>query len=91
MKNKRWGNLALSSNGFLFDAKTGCTYTLNKTGTFILKCLIEGASSSDLVEKLTENFDVPAAVATRALDEFPIRLYGLKLLPEPTRRNGSGI
>ncbi len=82
MESDRLANLALSSKGFLFDTKTGYTYTLNKTGAFILKCLIDGVDLTHLVEKLTERFDGPEAVATRDLDQFLTRLHSLDLLTD---------
>ncbi len=91
MESDRLSNLALSSKGFLFDTKTGHTYTLNKTGAFILKSLIEGVSSADLADKLTEKFDVPPEVATRDLDQFLTRLHSLDLLPDLESGDGSQV
>ena len=47
-------HLALSDNGFLFDTRTGNTFTLNKTATFLLKSLIGGTPDAQLAALLVE-------------------------------------
>ena len=75
-----YDNLALSENGFLFDTQTGVTYSLNATGTFLLRELIDGTDFSELTLKLTEKFDVNNNVAERDLEQFLFRLKDLGLL-----------
>ncbi len=75
-------NLALSENGFLFDGRTGATYSLNKSGTFLLKQLIEGARPEALKEKLIESFDVDEATAARDVEQFLFRLKDLRVTEE---------
>lgn len=82
MERSGLANLALSANGFLFDTTTGHTYTLNKTGTLILKSLIEGVSPASIAEKLTDLFEVYPEVATQDVEQFLARLFGLGLMRE---------
>jgi len=72
--------LALSENGFLFDARTGSTYSLNKTGTFLLRKMIDGVSPTGLPEILTEAFEVDSDAANRDVDQFLFRLRDLKII-----------
>ncbi|NLN62253.1 MAG: PqqD family protein [Myxococcales bacterium] len=73
-------NLALSENGFLFDTQTGFTYTLNLTGAFLLRALIDGTPPSQLVQRLTDAFDVSEALAQNDVTLFTQRLEALGIL-----------
>lgn len=75
-------NLALSENGFLFDGRTGATYSLNKSGTFLLKQLIAGTRPGELREELIENFEVDTATAERDVEQFLFRLKDLRITEE---------
>ncbi len=70
-------NLALSENGFLFDARTGNTYTLNCTGAMLLRELIDGTSEEHLADRLIEKFDVASDVADHDVEQFLFRLKDL--------------
>ena len=71
--------LAMSDEGFIFDPETGSSFTVNQTGLFILKLLKEGKSQEEVVEALTEEFDVSREEAARDLIDFleQLRLNGL--------------
>lgn len=75
-------HLALSDNGFLFDTRTGNTFTLNKTATCLLKALIGGASEADLGNCLTERFEVDEGSASRDIEQFLFRMRDLRLIGE---------
>ena len=68
-------------SGFLFDARTGATYTLSETGTFLLRRLIGGAGSDGLAGALQERFEVDEQTAGRDTEQFLFRLRDLGLLP----------
>ena len=72
--------LALSENGFLFDARTGNTYSLNRTGTFILRALIDGVDEGELPARLEQTFEADPAVLGRDLEQFLFRLKDLGVL-----------
>ncbi len=71
--------LAVNDEGFIFDPETGNSYTVNKTGLFIIKLLKEGKSEEEIVKALSEKFDVSEEDARRDLVDFmeQLRLYGL--------------
>ena len=75
-------NLALSENGFLFDSRTGNTYSLNQTGTFILRKLIDGELPERLLKLLGSDFDIAEEVAERDIEQFLFRLKDLKIANE---------
>ena len=77
MKRTRLTHLALSDSGFLFDTKTGHTFTLNKTGTQILKLRIDGVSCERVTEQIVERFDVAHDLASRDVAQFVERLREL--------------
>ena len=72
-------NLALSDNGFLFDTRTGNTYSVSRSGTFLLRAIMAGEAVTALVSRLVESFDVEPAVASRDVDQFLFRLRDLRL------------
>ena len=74
-------NLALSDNGFLFDAQTGNTFSLNRTGTFVLRQLIDGAALDGIAAMVIDAFDVDAETANRDVEQFLFRLKELGLTP----------
>jgi PqqD family protein of HPr-rel-A system len=73
-------HLALSESGFLFDARTGLTYTLSRTGTFLLRSLIDGADAETLPERLVASYDVEPLVARRDIEQFLFRLSDIGVL-----------
>ena len=79
----RWAavyeNLALSENGFLFNTRTGHTFSLNTTGTWVLRMLIEEVPPAELPARLVEAFDVDPATATRDVELFLFRLRDMDL------------
>lgn len=70
----RYAHLALSENGFLFDTVTGHTFTLNRTGTFIVRRLMEGAEPEEIPARLAAEFEVDLEVAGRDVTMFVQRL-----------------
>ncbi len=72
-------NLALSENGFLFNTRTGHTFSLNTTGTWMLRMLIEEVPPAELPARLVEAFDVDPATATRDVELFLFRLRDMDL------------
>jgi aspartate oxidase len=77
IREDRRANLALSENGFLFDAMTGHTYTLNRTGAHIVRQILAGTKPDELPSKLVEDFDVSLDIAAHNVDQFLARLTEL--------------
>ena len=71
--------LALNEEGFIFDPATGNSFVTNETGLFILKKLREGLSEEEIVQALTEEFEVDENTARRDLYDFleQLRILGI--------------
>jgi PqqD family protein of HPr-rel-A system len=55
--------LAISDSGFVFDPRTGATFTLNATGLAIVCALRDGVSRDGLAERVRDRFtEVPEGV-----------------------------
>ena len=74
-----YNHLALSENGFLFDTRTGTTYSLNRSGAWLLRALIKDVPKSELSQRLTEAFDVDEVTARRDVEQFLFRIRELAL------------
>ncbi len=62
-------DLAISDSGFVFDPRTGATFTVNETGLAVLLALREGLASDALPDRVRAAFDaVPASVADDVAD-----------------------
>lgn len=72
-------SLALSDTGFVFDPKTGNTYTLNDTALFAVKALRDGYSQEEVLKSMMEEFDVGEDELERDLTDLLIQLteFGL--------------
>ncbi|WP_035587434.1 PqqD family protein [Hippea jasoniae] len=68
MKNIK--SLAISEDGFIFDPQTGNSYTVNKTGLFIIKLLKENKSEDEIVEILTNEYDIDKNEAQKDVADF---------------------
>lgn len=75
-------HLALSENGFLFDQRTGFSYSLSRTGTFLLRRLLDGATTDQLAAALRESFEIDEPSAARDVAEFLARLKDMRLTEE---------
>ena len=82
----RLRNLALSECGFLFDPATGNTYSLNPSGAFVLRALIEGRSGGELPTGLAAAFETDEETAARDSEQFLLQLRDLGLWEEDDER-----
>ena len=81
---RRLQQLAVRDSGFAFDAHTGATYTLSRTGTFLLRALIEGAKPESLTTRIRQRFDGDERRMSRDVAQFVDRLRELGLLETNT-------
>lgn len=65
------GNAVKNHNGI---------FLLTETGAFLWKLIENGTPENELVNKLTEEFDVPPETAQKDLDSFIKKLTDLKIL-----------
>jgi len=56
--------LAISDTGFVFDPRTGHSYTVNATGLAILRSLKQGLAPLQFEGALRESFDCPREIIT---------------------------
>lgn len=50
-------SLALSDTGFIFDPRTGHSYSTNTTGLAVLTAMKDGLSPAQITEKIAADFD----------------------------------
>lgn len=75
-------NLAVSENGFLFVPTTGETFTLNKIGISIFKLIQKGADSDEIIDALTEEYDVDKINLEKDFTDFINQLKHHNLIEE---------
>lgn len=68
-------NLAISESGFVFDAGTGESFSLNPTGCAILELLKKGKSDSEVKSWILERYDVESSDFDRLYFDFVRSLH----------------
>lgn len=63
-------NIAVSDEGFLFNPATGDSFSTNGIGSEIISLLKQDKSMSEIIEEISENYDVDRLLLERDLDEF---------------------
>ncbi|MCA9546763.1 MAG: PqqD family protein [Myxococcales bacterium] len=74
-------NLAVSPTGFVFDPRTGATFSVNPSGRALLEGIRDGLSLDALVDKLADDFEAAGADLRRDAMEFARSLKDQGLLP----------
>lgn len=87
----RLQNLALSESGFLFDPATGHTYSLNQTGAFVLRRLIEGHPADELPGLVASAFETDEETANRDSEQFMMQLRDMGLLDTAGAPTEAGV
>lgn len=78
---ERLAQLAISPSGFVFDPRTGATYTCNPTGRAVVAGLVEGEGLEGLVARLAAAFDAKDEDLGRDILEYVRLLREHGLLP----------
>lgn len=73
-------NISISENGFLFDANTGDSYSVNEIAAEILKHLQEGKEESAIKVAIQESYGVDDLTFERNYYEFTNLLIHLGIL-----------
>ncbi|MBN1649806.1 MAG: PqqD family protein [Bacteroidales bacterium] len=73
-------NIAISESGFVFDAGTGETYSLNPVGADILKLMNEGKNQEEITAYFLENYDVSQGMFESAYFDFISTLNQFNLI-----------
>lgn len=71
--------LTLDDRGFAFDPATGTSYTLNPSGTVLLRGLREGLAGEALADRLVETFAIARDRALADAHAFTAELAKLGL------------
>ena len=79
---ERLSNLALSPTGFVFDPRSGATFTVNATGRAVLETLRDGGGLQAVVDRLSSGFSCDAADLKRDALEYVRLLREHELLPK---------
>ena len=72
-------NLLLNDRGIAFDPSSGETYRLLGPAVTLVRLLQKGATDSDLLRFLLDEYDVDESTARRDLDAFFGMLEKMKL------------
>ena len=80
--------LALSESGFVFDPRTGHSYSVNATGLSVLRSLGEGVGVDEAIERLGTEFDVDGSKVEDDVREFLAVLQEYGLDAGAVRRSG---
>jgi len=77
----RLSQLAISPTGFIFDPRSGSTFTVNDTARTIIEGIQQGKGLDDIVRALSDAFATGATDLRRDALEFARRLRDEGLLP----------
>ncbi len=77
--NEKLKHLALSDNGFVFDPNTGNTFTLNETGLFILRALMQDKTEHEIKLELVDQYETDLEEVSKDLSDLIIQLQELGL------------
>ncbi len=72
--------LAISDAGYIFNPATGDSFSINPTALLVVQQLKEGMQLPAIVTSVTRQFDVPAAIAERDVEDFISYLRQLKMI-----------
>lgn len=75
-------NLAVSEEGFLFLPTTGESFMLNEIGKIVIRLLKNGKTVEEIIERLTEEFDVDERTAEKDVNDFLTQLKNFRLVEE---------
>ena len=71
--------LAVSDSGFVFDPRTGHSYTFNGTGLLVLRGIQAGLSPAEIASRVRDEFDASDAPAEEDIAAFDLLLREMGL------------
>ena len=80
--------LAVSDTGFVFDPRTGHSYSVNTTGLLLLRSLKQGVTVSQFEEELRSSFECPPTIRDD-IGSFINSLVHYELLADAYQMNQS--
>lgn len=69
----------ISDDGFVFDSRTGESYSVNYFGKLVLQGVKEGKSLQEIADFICGDFGIPPSVAQRDVADFfgQLNLFGI--------------
>ena len=62
--------VALSETGFVFDAGTGDSYSINPIGVEIIEYIKQNLTKDEIKKKLLDKYDVTVPELEKSLDDY---------------------
>ncbi|MFN0203682.1 MAG: PqqD family protein [Bacteroidia bacterium] len=75
-------NVAISENGFIFNAARGDSFSTNEIGAKIMKALQNGQDERQIIAQLVETYNVDAATCEKDVYDFLKSLNHYSLLQQ---------
>ena len=63
-------NVAISESGFIFNASRGDSFTTNPIGIDILNLMKNGKSKAEIIQVLSDKYEVKIATLEKDIDDF---------------------
>jgi len=73
-------NIATSEEGFIFNPGTGDSFSTNSIGADILLLMKNDVTFNELIEILSEKYDVDKTLLERDIEDFTIQLKEFNIL-----------
>ncbi|HYX07106.1 MAG TPA: HPr-rel-A system PqqD family peptide chaperone [Bacteroidales bacterium] len=73
-------NIAISESGFVFDASTGDSFSLNEPGKEIMELMARGSTNEEITKWITSRYDINQESFERYLEDFTGMLRQYQLL-----------
>jgi len=77
---ERLAQLSVTESGFVFDSRTGSSYSLNETGIRLFELVKDGRGEEEIRAAMVTEFDVAPDTLERDLFDFLCQLKALALL-----------
>jgi hypothetical protein len=77
---KKLSQLAFNAEGFVFNPLTGDSFQVSQTGLEVISGLRDGLDDEQIVQKLTDTYEVLASEARHDLADFRGSLKSLGLI-----------
>ena len=73
-------NIATSDEGFLFNPTTGDSFSTNSIGAEIIQLLKKDILLKEVVDKISDKYDVDRSLFERDLEDFALQLKDFSIL-----------
>lgn len=73
-------NIAISESGFVFDASTGDSFSLNEPGKEIMELMARGSTREEITTWITSRYEIDPEDFERYLEDFAGMLRQYQLL-----------